>query len=795
MAMTKEDKAALEKSVKSAVASAVKSAGAASSAAPAKSVAKAAGSAAPVSGVKAAPVAQAAPSKATKNAVSNAVKAASAAAPGGGSNGRDDGSDKGLAAAASVGRAAQPAQMQSTRQSGIAAAAPSRFNTVDPNTRLDFGNLQALMRRDLGGPSRLAGTRATYDPAGDEFVDYQQYLANLQNGTMGRPGVAPNTQGLEMPRSSALQDRIDANGGVKPFDGPVDWGGIRDRFIPGNSEKYKERLAANGGVKPFDGPVDWGGLAGALGFGGAAPTVAEEAATGLKTRSVPIYDTDENGNPVTPIDIMVRGGNTGLRGPNMTVAERNALADPDLPGTGGTQYFPKGGNYGYNAVTGAYETRQPGVAYLDQPLTEQEVAALAAINNQPAQTLAAEAPVLDTTGTIEAPDLFESDGLVTTPTGEVIRPGAPAAKVVPEEPAEPSTWDNIVDNTGKLLSHTGLGAVVSTLFPELWDGMGNNMKGLDDGNSRGARNTGPADPNAWKTPWTTHTSENGPAPLPAAFPDLNFNGIDDRIEGYVAPRAPEPNPPTVVAPGGDAPAQYDRYGNLVFPDIPPYRPGIDDEWLYYRKMARGGLVGYAEGGEVMPAAEGGPPMVDKIALIGDTEDVLERIQAGTQPSEDDTTILKGFVAQFGDAALKQLYENVAKGMKLRPSGRQVEGPGGPTDDMVPARVDDGEEVRLSNGEFIMPVAAVEGFGDGDASLGAERMQELSRQLADKRAANGEDFKTADSSNDLQLAKIRLNQLLYDKKLSKGRGLDVDGPQYAPINTQIRELRGMLRGAG
>lgn len=50
------------------------------------------------------------------------------------------------------------------------------------------------------------------------------------------------------------------------------------------------------------------------------------------------------------------------------------------------------------------------------------------------------------------------------------------------------------------------------------------------------------------------------------------------------------------------------------------------------------------------------------------------------------------------------------------------------------------------------------------------------------------------SNDMHLAKIKLNQLTYDRRLAAGAGIDVNGPDYGPVNAQIRMLRDMLKGA-
>ena len=58
-----------------------------------------------------------------------------------------------------------------------------------------------------------------------------------------------------------------------------------------------------------------------------------------------------------------------------------------------------------------------------------------------------------------------------------------------------------------------------------------------------------------------------PPPVVPPFPDTNNNGIDDRLEG------------------GGTTNEYDRFGQVVFPDMPPYNPGRDPEWLYFRKRA------------------------------------------------------------------------------------------------------------------------------------------------------------------------------------------------------------------
>lgn len=295
---------------------------------------------------------------------------------------------------------------------------------------------------------------------------------------------------------------------------------------------------------------------------------------------------------------------------------------------------------------------------------------------------------------------------------------------------EPSILDRVVEGAGTILENTTLGGAVKTLFPDVWFGVGETIKGLGSGGT-GSAPRGFTDTSQWPftSPEGTGTlATPSDTPSLVGFIDLNHNGIDDRLEGYVPP-------PVTPPPSGTPTSNYDRFGSVVFPDLPPYRPGRDDEWLYFRRnMAHGGLVrGYAEGGEVSPLAGQDP----RIEVIAETEDVLEGIIGGEPPGEEEIVVLKSFVEQFGDAALKQLHDNVKAGMKMREGkGRMVEGPGGPTDDAVPAMIDGNEPAALSDGEFVMTSAAVEAAGDGDRELGAERLMELNDRLANmgKKAA-------------------------------------------------------------
>lgn len=442
-----------------------------------------------------------------------------------------------------------------------------------------------------------------------------------------------------------------------------------------NSDAYYERAAEAGG-KPFEGVVDWGGIASAVGLGGQ-PAVA--------------YKPE-------PIDITIRGGNR-VPDPGLTWVEAqrsvfNPGANPerltaDAPISAGPAPFIP-------------DDRMSSVEYnaYDQSYTPTAVTAI------------------DGAAPVEVVGLPRRD-----PRGYTAAPAGIDAAVAPA-PREPTMWDGVVDNTGKLLEHTGLGGIVKELFPDMWYGTGETMKGLDDGNS-GTRDLNAERKRSNERARERFRQQQAANPQPdggGRFPDLNHNGIDDRIEGYTGPDTGQP-PANPAVPVWDLPPT--RVAS--FPNMPPYNPGRDNEWSYFTNnhLANGGIVdAYADGG----AVDGNDP---RMALIGQTEDVLEKIAGGAKPDAKDAEVLKAFVAQFGDAALKSLNDNVTGGMTMK-SGRMIKGPGGPKDDAVPAViVEEGSVVspaKLSNGEFVFSVEAVEGAG------GPEALQELADRLSRKSAA-------------------------------------------------------------
>ena len=456
---------------------------------------------------------------------------------------------------------------------------------------------------------------------------------------------------------------------------------------------YREREVAAGG-RPFEGPVDWGGLEAAFGGQSAAERDAALREERLRAQSDSPLDT-----PLSWDDLQ----NFAMSGARLdtTPTPNSGIASAD-------QILAAIGDKGLQ-ITDAFKPFGAAMDTANAVLSYGDNGRVPLPRPRPAS----------------APDVQ-----ITVPTGD-LEGISDEARYAANHPVtsqeEPTMWDNIVDKGGQVLANTTLGKVASSLFPDLWYGAGEAMKGISAGTGSGSANAP-----YWVGESLVGSNEDSggyggsgiPAPPPVAppFPDVNHNGIDDRLEGGTV-------------------NEYDRFGEVVFPDMPPYNPGRDDEWLYFRKragLADGGIVGYADGGMVEPSPLAAAPgndlnMADpRVQIIAAAEDALENALAG-QPEPDDEADVVAFVEMFGEGALERLKENVQSGMKMR-KGRMVRGPGGPKDDMVPAMVDGEQPVNLSNGEYVMPAEAVAAAGDGDPMAGAEALTELSDRLANRSKA-------------------------------------------------------------
>jgi hypothetical protein len=516
-----------------------------------------------------------------------------------------------------------------------------------------------------------------------------------------------------MSKADKRREAMEAQGQM-PSEGIVDWNGL---LFDANAP-YRERVERAGGA-PFEGPVDWNGIAAAI-FGGQS--AAERDAAMAAERTPAPWNSYSPINVSEPVDW-----------PEFEDYVRSeAFGAPQRDPESGFIKDPVTGTYYREDLLPTDETRladNPVASQLPSfaPL-EGLVAGIKAEGDRwaagPQDLLVADVPLprRDPRGgiadmAIPLPGQVEGgrDPIDITVVGGNGVEESDEARYARENPViapkKKTVLDTVVEGVGGLLENTGLGGIVKNLFPDLWYGVGEGIKSLDDGLTYGGgtANRIPFEylPQNGSLVEPVY-NEGGYGPPPAPFPDLNHNGIDDRLEGF--------------SPGvtwGSRTAQ--------FPDLPPYDPGRSNEWKYFTGP------GYAEGGAVEGYAEGGVAEDPRMALIADAEDVLEDIAAGQKPSPADAEILKAFVAQFGDDALRALNDQVKSGMKMRgPRGpRLVEGPGTETSDSIPAVIDGNQPAALSDGEVVIPAAAVRAAGDGDRERGAEQLMALSDMLMQK----------------------------------------------------------------
>lgn len=134
-----------------------------------------------------------------------------------------------------------------------------------------------------------------------------------------------------------------------------------------------------------------------------------------------------------------------------------------------------------------------------------------------------------------------------------------------------------------------------------------------------------------------------------------------------------------------------------------YQPGYSPEYRYF---AKGGLADLRkEDGvtaNVMNEA--------KAALLGEHP----------RPSE----ALGRFRNMFGEDALDVLRDKV--------TGGRVRGAGGGMDDLVPGTIEGRQQVRLADGEFVLPSDIVSGLGDGSTDQGVRRLHEMMRKVRQER---------------------------------------------------------------
>lgn len=180
-----------------------------------------------------------------------------------------------------------------------------------------------------------------------------------------------------------------------------------------------------------------------------------------------------------------------------------------------------------------------------------------------------------------------------------------------------------------------------------------------------------------------------------------------------------------------------------------------EEFLAERGYAAGGMVEYAPtgmapmrlqaGGLADMAGQAGAP-VRAMPQMNEKQLVSQAIRAvrNELPEEAAAVVLAQFVQSFGEDALRRLVDDVRSGKANMAGGDmegKIEGPGDGMDDMVPARMSEGDQdVLLSDGEFIVPADVVSGLGNGSSDAGADELYRMMDRVREERTGTRDQAK-------------------------------------------------------
>jgi hypothetical protein len=106
---------------------------------------------------------------------------------------------------------------------------------------------------------------------------------------------------------------------------------------------------------------------------------------------------------------------------------------------------------------------------------------------------------------------------------------------------------------------------------------------------------------------------------------------------------------------------------------------------------------------------------------------------GTHPQPQ--VALGAFLAQYGEAALRDLVDRVQSGEMGETAAKtegKLEGPGDGMSDMIPASIDGQDDVLLSDGEYIVPADVVSGLGNGSSDAGAQALNTMNDRVRIER---------------------------------------------------------------
>jgi hypothetical protein len=264
------------------------------------------------------------------------------------------------------------------------------------------------------------------------------------------------------------------------------------------------------------------------------------------------------------------------------------------------------------------------------------------------------------------------------------------ALMPPAAAESPGFMSGLMNDPAKLGILAGGAAALSSL-----------MGGADDGTQKYKSDRDPK-------------QEARPIPRTPMMPTMNDPGAGTREFDY---NISTPQTATMINDYTKNQPRYLADGGMLSRLANPNMPGLGP-----MRLARGGIVALAEGGNVGAPEAMQPP----VGQPNEREIVSGAVAAIKGESPDPQVALGAFLTTFGEAALRDLVDKVQLGdvddtaQRFRDGENgQVSGPGdgSGTDDKVPAQMEDGSgDVMLSDGEFVMRKDATDAlektFGEG-----------------------------------------------------------------------------------
>jgi len=127
-------------------------------------------------------------------------------------------------------------------------------------------------------------------------------------------------------------------------------------------------------------------------------------------------------------------------------------------------------------------------------------------------------------------------------------------------------------------------------------------------------------------------------------------------------------------------------------------------------------------------------------------DTIYAKQPETTPMSIEEARAKAKQQAEGIAAMQSSRGMAAGGILTLKEGSPGRYLGGSTDGMadeVPARIDNGQEARLSDGEFVIPADVVSHLGNGNSDAGAKVLHEMMNRVRRERTGNVKQGKEID----------------------------------------------------